>query len=226
MTLQRWDSDVLCLKPSSGFWRHFTHLSEHLWPCSRSLPPSPPPAQPPWPLSSLFGDTPSRLCWLFPLPSGVPLSHSFPSSGFQQYCRLLREVIPSLPFPNVRPIVILHHVTLFASSMGHAVTCLSWSFVCLLPCWLSTPLALLSEQTTPRPNDVNHHLFKWLLSFQLPIWSKLSWILLPLGQTLPLRPSGQRGQAGQRREGGGPGPPSTCSLTLQHVSPGWFTGPL
>lgn len=52
--------------------------------------------------------------------------------------------------------------------------------------WLSVPCFsyFVMKQSTPKLSDINHHFFNCSKLSRLPIWSKLSWIILLLGPDL------------------------------------------
>ena len=52
--------------------------------------------------------------------------------------------------------------------------------------WLSVPhfSDFVMKQSTPQLSDINHHLYNCSKLTRLPVWSKLSWIILLLGPDL------------------------------------------
>lgn len=111
----------------------------------------------------------------------------------------------------------------------------SWSSRNFFASWLSVPCFsyFVMKQSTPKLSDINHHFFNCSKLSRLPIWSKLSWIILLLGPDL--FDLGQASHASTvscwvskawlvykslHWEGGHWAFVSKCSLALQQISTG------
>ena len=128
----------------------------------------------------------------------------------------------------------LHDPVCFLNSSCHNLYYLGLLKIFLLPGFLSPHFSyFVMKQSTPKLSDINHHLYNCSKLTRLPIWSKLSWIILLLGPDL--FDLGQASHASTvsfwvskawlvykslQWEGGHWAFVSKCSLVLQQISTG------